>query len=72
MDVVTGTAEPGDLLLLVTDGLYNMIDDDKIARIIGSDADLAERATLLIRAANRAGGADNITVVLVEVLKSEE
>jgi serine/threonine protein phosphatase PrpC len=44
-----------------------MIDDPTIAKLLAADAPLATVATSLIRAANRAGGADNITVVLVHV-----
>jgi PPM family protein phosphatase len=67
MDVIADRVRPGDLLLLATDGLYNMIDDATIAKLLSSDDSLAKIATSLIRAANRAGGADNITVVLVQV-----
>ena len=67
MDLRADSVLPGDLLLLVTDGLYNMIDDETIAKLLSADAPLAAVATSLIRAANRAGGADNITVVLVQV-----
>ena len=67
MDVLSDTVRPGDLLLLATDGLYNMIDDSTIATLLATPYPLAKIATSLIRAANRAGGADNITVVLVHV-----
>jgi serine/threonine protein phosphatase PrpC len=67
IDLVSDTVEPGDLLLLVTDGLYNMLDDARIAELASADAPLPDVATSLIRAANRAGGADNITVVLVQI-----
>ncbi len=61
-------AEPGDRLLLCSDGLSNMLADDQIAEILSTGT--AERsAAALIDAANTAGGLDNITVVVVEVLK---
>lgn len=67
IDVVTTDLLPGDLLLLATDGLYNMLPDATILSILSSDAPLPTLASDLIRAANRAGGADNITVILVQV-----
>jgi protein phosphatase len=67
MDVLADQVLPGDLLLLATDGLYNMIDDATIAKLLGTEGPLATVATSLIRAANRAGGADNITVVIIHV-----
>ena len=69
VDLLADRARPGDLFLLATDGLYNMIDDDTIASLLRAGAPLAENARALIRAANRAGGMDNITVVLVEVVE---
>jgi serine/threonine protein phosphatase PrpC len=60
--------EPGDRLLLCSDGLTNMLADDQIAEILAVGT--VERSTAaLIDAANEAGGLDNITVVVVEVLE---
>jgi serine/threonine protein phosphatase PrpC len=57
--------ERGDLLLLCTDGLSGPVGDEEMARIAGEpSAGLDEIAVRLIDAANRAGGPDNITVVL--------
>jgi len=59
--------EPGDRLLLCTDGLSNMLLDDQIAELLAVGG--PERAAeALIAAANEAGGADNITVVVVEAV----
>lgn len=59
---------PGDRLLLCTDGLTNMLDDHQIAEILATGT--AERsASALVDAANGAGGVDNITVIVVEVLE---
>ena len=60
--------EPGDRLLLCTDGLSNMLADDQIAEIL-SVGTVERSAAVLIDAANDAGGADNITVVVVEVFE---
>jgi len=59
----------GDLLLLCSDGLTGMLPDREIARILDEHAhDLDEAARTLVAEANRCGGADNITVVLVACL----
>jgi protein phosphatase len=60
--------EPGDRLLLCTDGLSNMLADDQIAEILALGT-VERSAAALIDAANEAGGLDNITVVVIEVLK---
>lgn len=60
--------EPGDRLLLCSDGLSNMLADNQIAEILNTGT-VQRSATALMDAANEAGGLDNITVVVVEVLK---
>jgi PPM family protein phosphatase len=57
----------GDLLLLATDGLTGMIPDKLLLRILLSPATPEERVAELIRVANRRGGRDNITAVVVEI-----
>lgn len=61
------TLEPGDYLLLNSDGLTNMISGSEIYDIVTSDISLADKAATLIRFANNAGGLDNITVALVSM-----
>jgi len=56
----------GDVLLLCTDGLTNMLSDAEIEGIVSLLVPLHQRADRLIQAANEAGGEDNITVLLVE------
>jgi protein phosphatase len=55
-----------DVLLLCTDGLTNMLDDAQICAILTSDASLDMRLAELIEAAKKAGGFDNITVILLQ------
>ena len=55
----------GDYFLLCSDGLTNMVDDESIRRIVAGAGSLKDKASQLIAAANRQGGADNIAVVLV-------
>ena len=57
--------EPGDYLLLNSDGLTNMISGSEIYDIVTSDISLEDKVATLIRFANNAGGLDNITVALV-------
>ena len=70
VDVDTFTIEPeeGDLFLICSDGLTDMVDDGTIIEAIERHRDdLDEAANALVGAANRVGGEDNITVLLVEV-----
>jgi serine/threonine protein phosphatase PrpC len=61
-------AKPGDLFLLCSDGLTSMVADDTILEEIRRNrGDLRAAAKALVRAANRGGGDDNITVVFFEI-----
>jgi len=63
----------GDILLLCTDGLTGMLPDEEIARIIDSGSgSVGTTIEHLVAAANRAGGHDNITVLLLEVEAAKE
>ena len=74
VDVEEGRADAGDLFLLCSDGLSDMLPHDELETLVagegapeppdGSPDDLADR---LVGAANRAGGRDNVTVVLVRM-----
>lgn len=57
--------EPGDILLLCSDGLTGEISEDRIAAVLGTSGTIAERCRRLIDAANEAGGHDNVTALLV-------
>lgn len=66
LDLVEHRLEPGDLVMLCSDGLHGMINDQEIARILGSgERTLEDASARLIEAANEAGGRDNVTVVLL-------
>ncbi len=56
-----------DIYLLCSDGLSDMLSDDEIKDILAYPVSLHKKANMLIKAANDAGGKDNITVVLVEI-----
>ena len=61
----------GDQILMCSDGLSNMVDELEIEYIIRSEDGVESRAKALVDAANRSGGLDNISVVLVEPQISE-
>ena len=58
--------EQGDYILLCSDGLSNMVDNDTMCSIVLSEGTLKEKAQRLIAEANERGGTDNIAVVLVK------
>jgi protein phosphatase len=58
---------PKDLFLICSDGLSDMLEQDEIEKILCMPLTVGERVRTLISAAKENGGADNVTVVLVEV-----
>lgn len=56
----------GDVVLLCTNGLTDMIDNDRIAEVLARRREPGEQCATLVELANRAGGGDNVTVVLAE------
>lgn len=56
----------GDRILMCTDGLSNMLDDEEIRKIVTEEKDIRDAAEHLIDAAKRQGGKDNIGIVLIE------
>ena len=64
--------EPGNVVLMCSDGLSNMVEDDRIGEIISdTDRDLQERGQALISEATRNGGKDNIAIVLIDPFANE-
>jgi serine/threonine protein phosphatase PrpC len=60
--------DEGDIVLLCSDGLTNMLNDETIEKIIRENADNLQAATeILVKQANENGGKDNITVIIVKV-----
>ncbi len=68
-DIERIAVEKGDLFLLCSDGLTGMLEPETMAAILGADLAIEETARTLVDAANAAGGADNITVVLARALE---
>ena len=61
------TASPGDRLLLCSDGLYSMVEDEQIQSILARTRDSQRCASALVNAAIAAGGLDNTTVIVVDI-----
>lgn len=66
-DLFIGTLEAGDLILLASDGLTGMLEDEDVKAVLERDLSLEEMVHQLIEDANRRGGLDNITVLLVKI-----
>ena len=64
--------DPGDTVLVCSDGLTDLVWDDEIQRIIRSKKDMKSAAEALVDLANERGGHDNITVVIMSMPKLEE
>jgi len=69
VDFIKGRTASGDIFLLCSDGLSDMIDDPAIQQVLSLPVDLDQKTDALIEAAKSAGGHDNVTVVLCEVAR---
>lgn len=71
VDQLTLDVQEGDRLLLCTDGLTSMVGRDRIQEILESETEPQAACDRLVDAANRAGGDDNITVILIDFVAGE-
>ena len=60
---------PGDICLLCSDGLTNMVPDKEILRIVQEAKTLEDAGRILTETANRNGGSDNISIILVQPME---
>lgn len=67
VDVKTALPRKGDIFLLCSDGLTDMLDDDNILAIINGSGSLETAGDELVETANIAGGVDNISAVLLRI-----
>lgn len=72
VDVREFKLEPGDIVLLCSDGLTSMLPEPRIGELIVGNTKLDTAGRALIAAANAAGGRDNITVILLRVGELDE
>lgn len=67
-DVISTTFPVGSYLLMCSDGLWGLVSDDDLLRIVYSAPNIQRACQELVSAANSAGGPDNISVILVQFL----
>jgi len=67
IDMFHEDLQPGDVLLLCCDGLWEMVRPEELTEILASEPDPAKACARLIAAANGHGGEDNITAIVVRV-----
>lgn len=66
IDIFERQLDPGEYIVLCSDGLTNMVEDEVILRILHGTCSLSDKAEQLIELANKNGGKDNITVIIIE------
>ncbi|HET9729848.1 MAG TPA: SpoIIE family protein phosphatase, partial [Acidimicrobiia bacterium] len=69
IDLYSLDVGPGDRVILCSDGLTTMVRDRDLERIARSDRDAQHTAEALVDEANAAGGEDNITVIVIDVVE---
>lgn len=69
-DLLTRDLEEGDIFLLCSDGLSNLVEDQNILKIVKKSKNLEVACRNLIKAANKGGGDDNVSVVLIRARES--
>ena len=67
VDTLRGPVTAGDLFMLCSDGLTDMVEDQVIASVLALEASMPEKVEQLVTLAKQAGGKDNITVLLALV-----
>ena len=72
MELHEHSVEQGDIYLMCSDGLTDMVEDPAIARVLQTGATLYKLAEELVSLANENGGRDNITVLLTQVAGTTE
>src|SRR3954453_14276569 len=66
-DIYFGTLEQGDVLLLASDGLTGMLEDEQLTRILTGEGGPQHWVDRMIAEANRRGGLDNITAIVIRI-----
>lgn len=68
LDVIDLSGRPGDRIMLCSDGLSDLVDDEAIATVLRQEPDRDSAVAALVAAALGAGGTDNVTCVLLDVV----
>ena len=68
IDLYDGSFQPGDRFVISSDGLTGMISEDELGSVVRLEVEPEKLVERLIEAANQAGGSDNITVIVVDIL----
>ncbi len=71
-DFICEKLQPGDIIMMCTDGLYNMLCDRELKNTLISSPVLQEVSETLVQKANDKGGGDNITAVLIRYEEDEK
>lgn len=71
IDLFEVSLQENDCILMCSDGLTNMVEEEKICEILKTAGTLKEKADTLVCHANENGGRDNISVILTEPQRSE-
>src|SRR5947209_12126220 len=71
-DIYVGTVKPRDVFLLASDGLTGMLEDHQLAEVLHADRMPQEQVDDLVAEANRHGGLDNITAIIVRIDSVEQ
>jgi serine/threonine protein phosphatase PrpC len=66
-DIYFGSLEKGDVLLLASDGLTGMLEDEELTDIVSSDGGPQAWVDQMVAEANRRGGLDNITAIIIRI-----
>lgn len=72
VDLTSLEVSAGDVFLLCSDGLHGLVEDDVIRKIVADSFILTDACHRLVDAANRNGGKDNITAVLIRIEEEDE
>jgi len=72
VDLFVEPLHPGDIVLLCSDGLWEMVRDPGIFQILLHEADPPQMSQALIEAALKGGGADNVSVIVMQVTKARK
>ena len=71
VDIFVEKIQPGDIVLICTDGLYGEVEEEKIMKLIDETSSMSDLSAELVDAANLSGGGDNITVVCIEITEED-